>query len=89
MRYLFVNDGKAILYAVRNGLGKSLLPTFMKNRFKELRIMPGCETVLTREVWLIVHPRIRPLARVQAVMSRIAAALSSVSRMRRSPAGKP
>jgi DNA-binding transcriptional LysR family regulator len=86
---LLVNDGEAILYAVRNGLGKSLLPTFMQNRFKELQIVPDCGTVLTREVWLIVHPRIRYLARIQAVMSWIASALSSVSRKRRSTTGKP
>jgi DNA-binding transcriptional LysR family regulator len=83
---LLVNDGEAILYAVRNGLGKSLLPTFMKNRFKELRTMPGYGSVLTREVWLIVHPRIRQLARVQAAMSWITSALSSVSRTKRSVA---
>jgi DNA-binding transcriptional LysR family regulator len=75
---LLVNDGEAILCAVRTGLGKSLLPTFMRNRFKELRVVPDYGTVLTREVWLIVHPRIRQLARVQAVMSWITSALSSV-----------
>ena len=86
---LLVNDGEAILYAVRNGLGKSLLPTFMKKQFKELRILPAYGTVLTREVWLIVHPRIRQLARVQAVMSWIASALSSVSRTRPLATRKP
>jgi DNA-binding transcriptional LysR family regulator len=86
---LLFNDGEAILYAVRNGLGKSLLPAFMKNRFKELRTVPGYGSVLTREVWLIVHPRIRQLARVQAAMSWITAALSSASRTRNSTVGKP
>ncbi|WP_158921344.1 LysR family transcriptional regulator [Acidisphaera sp. S103] len=86
---LLVNDGEAILYAVRNGLGKSLLPTFMQSRFKELQIVPNYRTVLTREVWLIVHPRIRQLARVQAVMSWITSALSLVSRTKRSVAEKP
>jgi DNA-binding transcriptional LysR family regulator len=81
---LLVNDGEVILYAVRNGIGKSLLPTFMQNRFEELQIAPDYGTVLTREVWLIVHPRIRQLARIQAVMSWIASALSSASPTRRS-----
>jgi DNA-binding transcriptional LysR family regulator len=86
---LLVNDGEAILYAVRNGLGKSLLPTFMQSRFKELRTVSNSRSVLTREVWLIVHPRIRQLARVQAVMSWITSALSSVSLTKRSVTGKP
>src|ERR1700744_3363534 len=75
---LLVNDGEVILYAVRNGLGKSVLPTFMQGRFKELQIAPDYGTVLTREVWLIVHPRIRRLPRIQAVMSWVASALSAV-----------
>jgi DNA-binding transcriptional LysR family regulator len=86
---LLVNDGEAILYAVRNGVGKSLLPTFMQGRFKELRIVPDYETVLTREVWLIVHPGIRQLARIQATMSWISSAFSSVSRKRPSTTRKP
>jgi DNA-binding transcriptional LysR family regulator len=85
---LLVNDGEAILYAVRNGLGKSLLPTFMQTHFKELRIVSGYGTVLTREVWIIVHPKIRRLARIQAVMSWIASALTSVSGKRSSNRGK-
>jgi DNA-binding transcriptional LysR family regulator len=85
---LLVNDGEAILYAVRNGLGRSLLPTFMQSRFEELQIAPDYGTVLTREVWLIVHPRIRQLARVQAVMSWVASALSSVSQTKHSVARK-
>jgi DNA-binding transcriptional LysR family regulator len=86
---LLVNDGEAILYAVRSGLGKSLLPNFMQKRFKELRLLPAYRTVLTREVWLIVHPRIRQLARVQAVMSWVPSALSSVSGARPSTTRKP
>jgi DNA-binding transcriptional LysR family regulator len=86
---LLVNDGEVILYAVRNGLGKSLLPTFMQSRFEELQIAPNYGTVLTREVWLIVHPRIRQLARIQAVVSWVASAFSSVSGTRRLVTGKP
>jgi DNA-binding transcriptional LysR family regulator len=85
---LLVNDGEVILYAVRNGLGRSLLPTFMQSRFEELQIAPAYGTVLAREVWLIVHPRIRHLARIQAVMSWVASALSSVSPTRRLTTGK-
>jgi DNA-binding transcriptional LysR family regulator len=86
---LLVNDGEVILYAVRNGLGKSLLPTYMQSRFDELQIAPDYGTVLTREVWLIVDPRIHPLARIQGVVSWVASALSAVSPIRVSIAGKP
>jgi DNA-binding transcriptional LysR family regulator len=82
---LLANDGEAILQAVRSGLGKSLLPFFLQSRFKELRALPDHGAVLSREVWLIVHPRIRHLARIQAVMTWIASALSATSRTRRLP----
>jgi DNA-binding transcriptional LysR family regulator len=82
---LLANDGEAILQAVCSGLGKSLLPTFLQSRFKELRALPDHGAVLSREVWLIVHPRIRHLARIQAAMTWIASALSAASRTRRLP----
>jgi DNA-binding transcriptional LysR family regulator len=74
---LLVNDGEAILQAVRNGLGKSLLPIFLKRRFDEIQVLPQYGTVLSREVWLIVHPQIRRLARIAFVMTWIASALSA------------
>lgn len=80
---LLFNDGEAILQAVRSGLGKSLLPAFLQSRFNELQGLPDQGTVLSREVWLIVHPRIRHLARIQAVMTWIASALSAASRIKR------
>ena len=82
---LLANDGEAILQAVRSDLGKSLLPTFLQSRFKELRALPDHGTVLSREVWLIVHPRIRHLARIQAVMTWTASAFSAASRTKRLP----
>jgi DNA-binding transcriptional LysR family regulator len=86
---LTVNDGETILYAVRNGLGKSLLPTFMQSRFKDLKIAPAPGRVLSREVWMIVHPRIRQLARMQVVMSWIASAFAPSSLRNRERTSKP
>ena len=80
---LLANDSEAIFRAVCSGLGKSLLPTFLQSRFKELQALPDYGTVLSREVWLIVHPRIRHLARVQVVMTWIVSALSAASQTRR------
>jgi DNA-binding transcriptional LysR family regulator len=76
---LVVNDGESMLHAVRNGLGKSLLPIFLQNRFDGLQLLPAYGTALSREVWLIVHPQIRRLARIEAVMRWISFALSAVS----------
>jgi DNA-binding transcriptional LysR family regulator len=84
---LLVNDGEAILQAVCSGLGKSVLPAFLQSRFNVLQALPDYGTVLSREVWLIVHPRIRHLARIQAVMTWIGSALSVTSRTKRLAAG--
>jgi DNA-binding transcriptional LysR family regulator len=80
---LLVNDGEAILHAVRNGLGKSLLPIFLNSRFDDIEVLGQYGTVLSREVWLIVHPQIRRLARIESVMTWIASALPAVSRTKR------
>jgi DNA-binding transcriptional LysR family regulator len=80
---LLANDGEAILYAVRKGLGKSLLPVFLQNHFDDLQVLPQYGTVLSREVWLIVHPQIRQLARIHSVMTWIASVLSAVSQTKR------
>jgi DNA-binding transcriptional LysR family regulator len=77
---LLVNDGEAILHAVRSGLGKSLLPVFLGNHFNDLQVLGPYGTVLSREVWLIVHPQIRRLPRIQSVTTWIASALSVASR---------
>jgi DNA-binding transcriptional LysR family regulator len=81
---LLANDGEAILYAVRSGLGKSLLPVFLQTRFGDLQMLPQYGAVLSREVWLIVHPRIRRLARIQSVMTWIASVFSAIPLTKRS-----
>jgi DNA-binding transcriptional LysR family regulator len=80
---LRVNDGEAILHAVRSGLGKSLLPVFLASHFDDLQVLRPYGKVLSREVWLIVHPQIRRLPRIQSVTTWIASALSAVSQAKR------
>jgi DNA-binding transcriptional LysR family regulator len=75
---LLVNDGETILYAVRSGLGKSLLPVVLQSQFDDLQMLPQYGTVLSREVWLIVHPGIRHLARIEAVMTWITSVFSAI-----------
>jgi len=89
---LLANDGEAILYAVRNGLGKSLLPVFLQARFGDLQMLPQYGTVLSREVWLIVHPRIRHLARIQSAMAWMLSVFSAIpvtKRLRQTGHGGP
>ena len=65
-----LNDAEAIMQAVRGGLGRSLLPRVVGDRDTGLRrIAPPCglPPLPVREVWLLTHPDLRPLARVSTV----------------------
>jgi len=68
---LVVNDSELALNAVRAGLGRSLLPCRIGDLVPELSRLSGEKPVLSREVWLIVHPDLRHLARVRAVIEWI------------------
>ncbi len=62
-----VNDTEAILAAVKAGLGKSLLPVQIGDSETGLQRLQE-STCLSREVWLMVHPDLRHLARIRAVI---------------------
>jgi DNA-binding transcriptional LysR family regulator len=66
-----VNDSELALNAVRAGLGRSLLPCRMADGVPGLLRLSGAKPVLSREMWLIVHPDLKHLARVRAVISWI------------------
>jgi DNA-binding transcriptional LysR family regulator len=66
-----VNDSEVALTAVRAGLGRSLLPCRVADGIRELSRLSGTKPVLSREIWLMVHPDLRHLARVRAVISWI------------------
>jgi DNA-binding transcriptional LysR family regulator len=65
------NDSELALNAVRAGLGRSLLPCRIGDGVPELSRLSGAKPVLSREMWLIVHPDLKRLARVRAVMAWI------------------
>lgn len=65
---LAVNDAEGLLQAVRAGVGKSLLPCLIADREPGLRRVETA-TTLSRELWLLVHADLRPLARVAAVIN--------------------
>ncbi len=70
---LRVNDAEALLQAVRAGLGKALLPLDL---LADLPVLVACGAVcLKREVWTMVHPELKDLARVRCVLEWISQTL--------------
>jgi DNA-binding transcriptional LysR family regulator len=68
---LTVNDSEVALHAIKAGVGKSLLPCAIADREPGLRRLDGPAPVLNREVWLLVLPELRSLARIRAVIDWI------------------
>jgi DNA-binding transcriptional LysR family regulator len=68
---LTVNDSEVALQAIRAGLGKSLLPCAVGDREPGLSRLDGPTPVLDRELWLLVLPEFKALARIRAVVDWI------------------
>jgi DNA-binding transcriptional LysR family regulator len=68
---LIVNDSEAALHAIRQGYGKSLLPCIVADCETGLLRTSGARPVLQRELWLLVNPGLRRLARIEAVVTWI------------------
>ncbi|CAH0207749.1 Glycine cleavage system transcriptional activator [Massilia sp. Bi118] len=65
------NDAQAMLAACRAGLGVSLLPHFL-GRDAGLALHPDHTQVLSRPIWLVVHPDVRRSPRVTLVAELLA-----------------
>ena len=52
--------------AVAGGIGHGLLPCFVADADPGLVRLSGAEPILYRELWMLIHPDARPLARVAA-----------------------
>ncbi|MBL8689135.1 MAG: LysR family transcriptional regulator [Rhodospirillaceae bacterium] len=63
-----VNDSETIIEAVASGVGRSLLPRFVVAGDRRLRQLAP-EPALTRELWLMVHPELRRLGRIEATIA--------------------
>ena len=66
--HLTVNDSEVALHAIKAGLGRSLLPCAIGDRQSGLARLSGPTPILERELWLLVLPELRNLARVRAVI---------------------
>jgi DNA-binding transcriptional LysR family regulator len=75
---LRVNDAEAMLQAVRAGLGRALLPCAIAGCDPALARLDGPAPALGREVWLMLHPDQRGLARIRAVADWVAATVAGV-----------
>jgi DNA-binding transcriptional LysR family regulator len=71
-----VNDAEALLRAVAHGLGKSLLPIVIGDA--EPGLSRVSEPPLLRDIWLLTHPELRDLRRIQVVVDWIAATVGAL-----------
>jgi len=65
-----LNDAEVVVQAVRAGLGRSLLPCAVgdaETGLRRIALLEGWPPLPLREVWLLTHPDVQPLARVTAV----------------------
>jgi DNA-binding transcriptional LysR family regulator len=63
---LTVNDSEVALHAIKAGVGKSLLPCAIGDQQEGVARLSG--PLLDRELWLLVHPELRDLARIRVVV---------------------
>ena len=74
-----VNDGETILAMVKAGMGRSLLPLIVGDADPEL-VRLDEEVKLSREIWLVVHPELRQLARINAVVEWLTMLVGNISK---------
>jgi len=71
----WTNDAIALLSACRAGLGIAVMPHFLGRGDPQLTLHPDYTQVLSRPLWLAVHPDVRRSPRVTAVAELLAAVL--------------
>jgi DNA-binding transcriptional LysR family regulator len=76
---LRVNDSETALCAVLAELGKTLLPCMIGDADPRLTRLGDGSPVLTRELWLLLHPDLHRLPRIRAAVEWIEATLARVA----------
>ena len=64
---LLVDDAQTALEAVYSGYGRCLLPDYVMKNEQALVADPNNSQVLSRELWLLIHPQMRQLKRIKVV----------------------
>ncbi len=77
----------ALLRACAAGIGQAVLPCFVADATPGLLRVSGPAPVVSRELWLLVHPEARRQARVAAVADWLAAACAADGAALRGDAG--
>ncbi len=73
---IHVNDAEGLIACAARGIGKVVLPRIVGRSVTELEELPQpCD--LSREVWLLVHPEQRRLARIEAVTEWVTQTLAN------------
>jgi DNA-binding transcriptional LysR family regulator len=75
-----VNDAEALLQAVAHGLGKSLLPTAIGGLEAGVSRLSNPSPAVVREIWLLIHPELRDLRRIQVVVEWTVTTFASLAR---------
>lgn len=76
---LAVSDGDSLLQAVRSGIGRGVLPTFIADEIPGLVRVSAGPPILRRHVWLLVHPDLLKTARVSAVSDWLGEVMQTIS----------
>lgn len=77
---VMVNDSDIALHAVRAGIGRSLIPCRIGDAEQGMARLSGPAPILSRELWMLVHPDLKHLARIRAVIDWIGRALADGGR---------
>ncbi len=72
------NDAETIIESVRAGLGKSLLPIVVGEREPDLARLDSGEVPLSREIWIMFHPDLRGLKRIETTMNWLEETIASM-----------
>jgi DNA-binding transcriptional LysR family regulator len=82
-----VNDAEGIISALQQGIGKSLLPSVIGDTVQGLIQLEDAAQPLVREIWLLTHPELRSLTRIQVVVGWLDFVLGPRARLPRLSAG--
>lgn len=81
--YVAVNDAEAIIQAIRAGIGRSILPCVIGDDESGIRRTTAPTTLPplpVRDLWLLTHPDLQPLARIVAVTQWLASTIVALDR---------